>query len=235
MGFFEKIKAGLTRTKENIGHSFDQLFAGELNDDFYDELEETLILGDMGVDTTMKAVEELRRRAKAVNFGIVYGISAFALAQDIGVTVAEAKAYMDRYFETYSTLRQYMTDVVAQAEQDGYVQTMMHRRRPLPELKSSNFNLREFGKRVALNMPVQGSAADIMKLAMVRVHDRLKREGLRARLLMQVHDELIAECPAEEQAQVKRILTEEMEHAAALSVPLTVDAHCGKNWLEAKG
>ena len=178
---------------------------------------------------------ELRRRAKAVNFGIVYGISAFALAQDIGVTVAEAKAYMDRYFETYSTLRQYMTDVVAQAEQDGYVQTMMHRRRPLPELKSSNFNLREFGKRVALNMPVQGSAADIMKLAMVRVHDRLKREGLRARLLMQVHDELIAECPAEEQAQVKRILTEEMEHAAALSVPLTVDAHCGKNWLEAKG
>ena len=178
---------------------------------------------------------ELRRRAKAVNFGIVYGISAFALAQDIGVTVAEAKAYMDRYFETYSTLRQYMTDVVAQAEQDGYVQTMMHRRRPLPELKSSNFNLREFGKRVALNMPVQGSAADIMKLAMVRVHDRLKREGLCARLLMQVHDELIAECPAEEQAQVKHILTEEMEHAAVLSVPLTVDAHCGKNWLEAKG
>ena len=115
------------------------------------------------------------------------------------------------------------------------MQTMMHRRRPLPELKSSNFNLREFGKRVALNMPVQGSAADIMKLAMVRVHDRLKREGLRARLLMQVHDELIAECPAEEQTQVKRILTEEMEHATVLSVPLTVDAHCGKNWLEAKG
>ena len=178
---------------------------------------------------------EMRRRAKAVNFGIVYGISAFALAQDIGVTVAEAKAYMERYFETYQGVRQYMTNVVAKAEQDGYVQTLMHRRRALPELKSSNFNLREFGKRVALNMPVQGSAADIMKLAMVRVHDRLKREGLRARLLMQVHDELIAECPVEEQAQVKRILTEEMEHAAALSVPLTVDAHCGKNWLEAKG
>ena len=177
---------------------------------------------------------ELRRRAKAVNFGIVYGISAFSLAQDIGVTVAEAKAYMERYFETFSTLRQYMTDVVAQAERDGYVQTMMHRRRALPELKSSNFNLREFGKRVALNMPVQGSAADIMKLAMVRVHARLKKEGLRARLLMQVHDELIAECPEAEQAQVRRILTEEMEHAAALSVPLTVDAHSGKNWLEAK-
>ena len=177
---------------------------------------------------------ELRRRAKAVNFGIVYGISAFALAQDIGVTVAEAKAYMDRYFETYSTLRQYMTDVVAQAEQDGYVQTMMHRRRPLPELKSSNFNLREFGKRVALNMPVQGTAADIMKLAMVRVHRRLKREGLRARLLMQVHDELIVECPASEQEQVERLLTEEMEQAASLSVPLIAEAHSGKNWLAAK-
>ena len=178
---------------------------------------------------------ELRRRAKAVNFGIVYGISAFALAQDIGVTVAEAKAYMDRYFETYSTLRQYMTDVVAQAEQDGYVQTMMHRRRPLPELKSSNFNLREFGKRVALNMPVQGSAADIMKLAMVRVHDRLKREGLRARLLMQVHDELIVECPEGEAEQVQRLLAEEMEHVAELAVPLTAEAHAGKSWAEAKG
>ena len=128
-----------------------------------------------------------------------------------------------------------MTDVVAQAEQDGYVQTMMHRRRPLPELKSSNFNLREFGKRVALNMPVQGSAADIMKLAMVRVHDRLKREGLRARLLMQVHDELIVECPEELAERVARLLTEEMEGVMSLSVPLVAEAHWGKNWLEAKG
>ena len=178
---------------------------------------------------------ELRRRAKAVNFGVVYGISAFSLSQDIGVSVAEAREYMERYFETYSTLRQYMTDVVVQAEQDGYVQTMMHRRRALPELKSSNHNLREFGKRVALNMPVQGTAADIMKLAMVRVHDRLRREGLRGRLLMQVHDELIAECPEEEREQVERVLTEEMEHAAELSVPLTTDVHWGRNWLEAKG
>ena len=128
-----------------------------------------------------------------------------------------------------------MDDVVAKAKEQGYVETLFHRRRELPEIRSSNFNMRSFGERVALNMPVQGSAADIMKLAMVRVHDRLKREGLCARLLMQVHDELIAECPAEEQAQVKHILTEEMEHAAVLSVPLTVDAHCGKNWLEAKG
>ena len=176
----------------------------------------------------------MRRRAKAVNFGIVYGISAFSLAQDIGVTVAEAKAYMERYFETYQGVRQYMTDVVAKAEQDGYVQTLMHRRRALPELKSSNFNLREFGKRVALNMPVQGAAADIMKLAMVRVHRRLKREGLRARLLMQVHDELIVECPAAEQAQVEHLLTEEMEQAVNLSVPLIAEAHSGKNWLAAK-
>ena len=178
---------------------------------------------------------EMRRRAKAVNFGIVYGISAFSLAQDIGVSVAEAKAYMERYFETYQGVRQYMTDVVAKAEQDGYVQTLMHRRRALPELKSSNFNMREFGKRVALNMPVQGTAADIMKLAMVRVHDRLRREGLRGRLLMQVHDELIVECPEEEREQVERVLTEEMEHAAELSVPLTTDVHWGRNWLEAKG
>ena len=178
---------------------------------------------------------ELRRRAKAVNFGVVYGISAFSLSQDIGVSVAEAREYMERYFETYSTLRQYMTDVVVQAEQDGYVQTMMRRRRALPELKSSNHNLREFGKRVALNMPVQGTAADIMKLAMVRVHDRMRREGLRGRLLMQVHDELIVECPEEEREQVERVLTEEMEHAAELSVPLTTDVHWGRNWLEAKG
>ena len=177
---------------------------------------------------------EMRRRAKAVNFGIVYGISAFSLAQDIGVTVAEAKAYMERYFETYQGVRQYMTDVVAKAEQDGYVQTLMHRRRALPELKSSNFNMREFGKRVALNMPVQGTAADIMKLAMVRVHHRLKREGLRARLLMQVHDELIVECPASEREQAERLLTEEMEQAAQLSVPLIAEAHSGKNWLAAK-
>ena len=148
--------------------------------------------------------------------------------------MAEAKAYMERYFETYQGVRQYMTDVVAKAEQDGYVQTLMHRRRALPELKSSNFNMREFGKRVALNMPVQGTAADIMKLAMVRVHHRLKREGLRARLLMQVHDELIVEGPASEREQVERLLTEEMEQAAQLSVPLIAEAHSGKNWLAAK-
>ena len=177
---------------------------------------------------------ELRRRAKAVNFGVVYGISAFSLAQDIGVTVQEAKDYMERYFATYTGLRQYMTDVVARAERDGFVETPMHRRRALPELKSSNHNLREFGKRVALNMPVQGAAADIIKIAMVRVHSRLMEEHLQARLLMQVHDELIVECPIPERERVERLLTEEMSRAAELSLPLIAEAHSGQNWLQAK-
>ena len=177
---------------------------------------------------------EMRRRAKAVNFGIVYGISAFSLSQDIGVTVAEAKDYMERYFDTYRGVRQYMTDVVEKAREQGYVETLWHRRRALPELKSSNFNLRSFGERVALNMPIQGTAADIIKLAMVRVHRRLRAEGLRARLIMQVHDELIVECPAVEQEAVQALLTEEMERVAALAVPLKAEAHAGRNWLEAK-
>lgn len=177
---------------------------------------------------------ELRRRAKAVNFGVVYGISAFSLSHDIGVSVQEAKDYMDRYFATYSGVKQYMEDVVQQAEERGYVETPLHRRRTLPELKSSNRNLREFGKRVALNMPVQGAAADVIKIAMVRVHRRLKEEGLEARLLMQVHDELIVECPLHEQQQVETLLTEEMAAAAHLSVPLIAEAHSGQNWLLAK-
>ena len=178
---------------------------------------------------------EMRRRAKAVNFGIVYGISAFSLSQDIGVTVAEAREYMERYFETYQGVKQYMADVVREAAERGWVETLWHRRRALPELRSSNFNLRSFGERVALNMPIQGTAADIIKLAMVRVYERLRREKLRARLIMQVHDELIVECPASEQDAVQKLLTEEMEQAVALTVPLRAEAHAGRNWLEAKG
>ncbi len=184
---------------------------------------------------TDNVTPELRRRAKAVNFGIVYGISAFSLSQDIGVTVAEAKGYMDSYFATYQGVRQYMTDVVEKAKQDGYVQTLWHRRRELPEINNANFNLRSFGERVALNMPIQGTAADIMKLAMVRVSDRLHAEQLQAKLIMQVHDELIVECPENEKETVEKILTEEMERAVSLSVPLIAEAHSGKNWLEAKG
>ncbi len=178
---------------------------------------------------------QMRSAAKAVNFGIVYGISAFSLSQDIGATVAEAKDYMDRYFATYTGVKAYMEQVVEEARQRGFVETLLHRRRALPELKSSNFNLRSFGERVALNMPIQGTAADIIKLAMVRVARRLRDEGLQARLIMQVHDELIVECPVAEQQQVERLLTEEMESVMSLTVPLIAEAHSGKNWLEAKG
>ena len=175
----------------------------------------------------------LRSRAKAVNFGIVYGISAFSLAQDIGVYPNEAKAYIDAYLEKYHGVRDYMKQIVETAKAQGYVATIYGRRRYLPELKSSNFNMRSFGERVALNMPVQGTAADIIKLAMVNVHRRLKAEGLKARLILQVHDELIVECPGEEAEQVRQILTEEMENAAQLSVPLLADAHIGHSWAEA--
>ena len=175
----------------------------------------------------------MRSRAKAVNFGIVYGISAFSLAQDIGVFPNEAKAYMDAYLDKYHGVRDYMKRVVAKAKEDGYVATLFGRRRWLPELKSSNFNVRSFGERVALNMPVQGTAADVIKLAMVNVHRRLREEKLEARLILQVHDELIVECPEAEAETVQKLLAEEMENAVQLSVPLTADAHIGHSWAEA--
>ena len=175
----------------------------------------------------------MRSRAKAVNFGIVYGISAFSLAQDIGVFQNEAKAYMDNYFAKYHGVREYMDRIKKQAKADGFVTTLYGRRRELPELKSSNFNMRSFGERVALNMPIQGTAADVIKAAMVRVAQRIEREGLQARLLLQVHDELIVECPEAEADAVRELLTEEMEHVADFSVPLTVDAKTGSTWAEA--
>ena len=184
--------------------------------------------------TPEQVTPQMRSSAKAVNFGIVYGISAFSLSQDIGVTVAEAKDYMERYFATYTGVKAYMEQVVEEARERGFVETLLHRRRALPELKSSNFNLRSFGERVALNMPIQGTAADIIKLAMVRVADRLQAEKLRARLIMPVHDELIVECPAEEQQRVEQLLAEEMEAVMTLAVPLIAEAHSGRNWLEAK-
>lgn len=176
----------------------------------------------------------MRSRAKAVNFGIVYGISAFSLAQDIGVYQNEAKAYIDAYLEKYHGVRDYMKRVVEQAKERGWVQTLYGRRRALPELKSSNFNLRGFGERVARNMPIQGTAADIMKLAMIRAQRALEESGLDARLLLQVHDELIAECRESDAAAVGAILTEAMEGAAQLRVPLTAEAHSGRSWHAAK-
>ncbi len=178
---------------------------------------------------------EMRRRAKAVNFGIVYGISPFSLSQDIGVTVSEAKEYMDAYFATFPGVRAYMDRVVENAREQGYVSTLYGRRRWLPELKSANFNLRSFGERVALNMPIQGTAADLMKLAMLRVYTALKREGLQGKLVLQVHDELIVECPEGEAEQIKDLLTREMTAVAELKVPLVADANVGKTWGEAKG
>ena len=175
----------------------------------------------------------LRSRAKAVNFGIVYGISAFSLAQDIGVWPSEAKTYMDAYMEKYHGVRDYMKNIVAQAREDGYVSTLFGRRRALPELKSSNFNMRSFGERVALNMPIQGTAADIIKLAMVNVQKRLLAEGMKSRLILQVHDELIVECPEGEADKAAEILRQEMENAVSLAVPLTVDVHAGHSWAEA--
>ena len=199
--------------------------------------------GDFHAETAAKVfhvdrgevTQEMRRGAKAVNFGIVYGISPFSLSQDLGVTTAEAKAYMDGYFAAFPGVRRYMDEVVARAKEDGYVETLFHRRRDLPELKSSKFNLRSFGERVALNMPIQGAAADVMKLAMTAVWKRLRAEGLEARLVLQVHDELIVECPESEAETAARLLAEEMENVVHLSVPLTAEAHWGRNWLEAKG
>ena len=176
---------------------------------------------------------QMRRSAKAVNFGIVYGISPFSLSQDIGVTVQEAKAYMDLYFAHYAGVRTYMDAVVEQAKQAGYVSTLWGRRRWIPEIKSSNFNTRSFGERVALNAPIQGTAADIIKLAMIRVHDRLKAEGLEGRLVLQVHDELIVECPESEADAICKLVEEEMEGVAALSIPLLAETHAGKTWAEA--
>ena len=176
----------------------------------------------------------MRSRAKAVNFGIIYGIGAFSLAKNIGVTRKEAEEYIKTYLDHFSGVRKYMTNVVEHAKETGYVETLFGRRRYLPELSSSNFNLRSFGERVAMNMPIQGTAADIIKIAMIRVVHRLEKEGLRARLILQVHDELIVEAPEEEAPLVQQLLTEEMEQAIHLSVPMVAEATIGKTWYDAK-
>ena len=174
-----------------------------------------------------------RRNAKAVNFGIVYGISSFGLSQDLSISRKEAQEYIEKYFETYPSIKAFLDQLVEEAREKGYAKTLFGRRRPMPELKSSNFMQRSFGERVAMNAPIQGTAADIIKLAMLHVDRRLKAEGLRSRLLLQVHDELLIEAYEEELRLVERILAEEMEGAAKLSIPLEVDQKRGKNWYEA--
>ncbi len=177
----------------------------------------------------------MRNRAKAVNFGIVYGIGAFSLAKDIGVSRAEADRYIKGYLHHFSGVREYMIRIVEDAKEKGYVETLFSRRRYLPELSSTNAGLRAFGERVALNMPIQGTAADIIKIAMVKVHERLIKENLKARLIMQVHDELIVEAPEAEAKTVAKILDEEMENAVKMHVRLAADVHTGKTWYDAKG
>ena len=249
-------------TRTDLGSEFRRMFTAEagcvLVDADYSQIELRILAhiagdeamrsaflagGDFHAETAAKVfhvaredvTHEMRRSAKAVNFGIVYGISAFSLSRDIGVSVAEAREYMEAYFATFPGVRNYMEAVVKKARDTGFVETLFHRRRELPELSASNRNMQAFGERVALNMPIQGTAADVMKLAMVAVWKRLRAEGLEARLVLQVHDELIVECPEAEAETVAGLLEEEMENVVRLSVPLTAEAHWGRNWLEAKG
>ena len=174
-----------------------------------------------------------RRNAKAVNFGIVYGISAFGLAQDLNIGRKEAQDYIDSYFATYPNIKRFLDDTVEHAKKNGYIRTMFGRIRPIPELSSGNFMQRQFGERVAMNSPIQGTAADIIKIAMIRVHDRLLQEGMCSRLILQVHDELLIETAKDEKEEVIAILEEEMQKAADLDVALVVSTEFGDNWYDA--
>ena len=177
---------------------------------------------------------ELRSRAKAVNFGLIYGISGFGLSRNTGVSRREAESFISKYFEKYPGVKKFMEDAVTEGTRKGYAETLMGRRRELPELKSSKAPVREFGKRAAMNTPIQGTAADIMKLAMVRVDEALRREGMRSRLILQVHDELLLECPPEEADRAAELLRQAMERVIELKVPLVAEVHRGKNWFEVK-
>jgi len=176
---------------------------------------------------------QMRRRAKAVNFGIVYGISGFGLARNTGISRREADAFIATYFERYPGVHAFMERMVKLGYGRGYAETLFRRRRDLPELVSSNRNVRAFGERAAMNTPVQGTAADIIKMAMVRVREQLVSGGYQARLILQVHDELVVECPADEIQPVSRLIQEAMEGVAKLSVPLVAEVSAGKNWFEA--
>ena len=185
--------------------------------------------------TPFEEVTDLQRRnAKAVNFGIVYGISSFGLSQDLSISRKEASEYIEEYFKTYPGVKAFLDREVASAKEKGYSVTLFERRRPVPELKSSNFMQRSFGERVAMNAPIQGTAADIIKIAMIRVWRRLAKENLKSRLILQIHDELLIETAPGEEKEVARLLTEEMKAAASLSVTLETDLHTGTDWYEAK-
>jgi len=185
--------------------------------------------------TPFAEVTDLQRRnAKAVNFGIVYGISSFGLSQDLSITPKEAKSYIDEYFKTYPGIKKFLDRLVEDAKEKGYCETMFGRRRPVPELKSTNFNQRSFGERVAMNSPIQGTAADIIKYAMVHVYNALKAKGLRSKLILQIHDELLIETRNDEVEEVRAVLSQEMQNACELAVKLEIDLHTGTDWYEAK-
>ena len=175
-----------------------------------------------------------RRNAKAVNFGIVYGISDFGLANNLGIPRKVAKGYIETYFERYPGIKDYMERVVREARDKGYVETLFHRRRELPDINSRNFNIRNFAERTAINSPIQGSAADILKIAMINLDKALEAGNYKAKMLLQVHDEIVLEVPKDELADIKRLVTETMESAIQLSVPLIADESDGKTWYEAK-
>lgn len=177
---------------------------------------------------------EMRSRAKAVNFGIVYGISDYGLSRDLNISRKESKMYIDNYLDNYKNVKKYMDDIVVQGREKGYVETLLHRRRYIPELQAKNFNIRSFGERIALNTPIQGSAADIIKIAMVGVYDEIKKRKLKSRLILQIHDELIIEAPEEELEEIKVLLRDIMESAVELKVPLTVDLEVGDSWYDTK-
>ena len=176
----------------------------------------------------------LRRNAKAVNFGIVYGISSFGLSQDLSISKKEAEDYIKGYFESYPGIKTFLDKCVENAKNNGYSETLYHRRRPILELKSSQFMVRKFGERIAMNAPIQGTAADIMKLAMIGVRDELRRKKCKSKILLQVHDELLLEVYKDEKETVRKILSDKMEQAASLQVPLDVDLHEGESWYDAK-
>ena len=178
--------------------------------------------------------QEMRKKAKAVNFGILYGIGAFSLSDDIGVSRAQAQEFIDRYLASYPGIDSYLKTVIKEGYDNGYVTTLFGRRRYIPELAGSNKMLQKFGERVAMNSPIQGTAADVIKLAMVRVHQKLKESGIDARLILQVHDELLIEAHRDVAEEAKAILKQEMEHAVEYSVPLDVDIHVGETWFDAK-
>lgn len=187
-----------------------------------------------GIEDEAGVTPNVRRQAKAVNFGIVYGISDYGLSQNLGITRKQAQEFIDTYFEKYPNIKGYMESIVEEAREKGYVETLFHRRRYLPDIASRNFNLRSFAERTAINSPIQGTAADIIKVAMIRMEKELAARNLQTRMLLQVHDELIFECPAEEVAILEELVPQIMEQAVELSVPLVVDSDYGENWYEAK-